>query len=234
MKEELKLFEDYIKNYDRSIKAIDSKYHHTFRVIDYSTQIAKSLNLSEEDTNICKICALFHDIGRFPQYMKYQSYDDYETCDHGDLGEKVLKELGYNNEIVLKAVKYHNKVSIPNNLTERESMFCKILRDADKIDIMLKQANVNKDEVYYIDDYNKNRLLNNRLLEKIDSKNSCLVIYKVTAFIFDVNYKKTFEILKKEDIVNKKMKLIIDKFPNEEAKELENHFNKYLEEKLLS
>ena len=232
MIEEKKLFEEYVRSFDLNIEALMHKYTHTFRVIAYATVIARSLNLSEEEVNTCRICALFHDIGRFPQYMKYKSYYDYETCDHGDLGEEVLRKLGYKDELVLKVVKFHNKVYIPNDLTKKEELFLKITRDADKIDIMIEQAKSNTDEKYYLDEDNKQKLLNNKLLEAIDQKNNTLRILKVTALIFDINFKKSFEILKEKDIINKKMKLIIDKFPNEETFMLKDHFNKFLDDKL--
>ena len=232
MEKELELFENYIKNFDLNKKGIYYKYKHTFRTVSFAEEIARSLNLSEEDINLSKICALFHDIGRFSQYTEFGTFNDLESIDHGDRGEEVLKELDYKNDIVLKAVKLHNKIYLPDGLGERESLFCKIVRDADKIDIMIEQATTNEDEKYYLDEENKNRLLNCELLKSIDNNNDSLKMYKRIAFIFDLNFKRSFEIINEKNLINKKMDIIIDKFPNDETKMFKEFFNNYVNKQL--
>ena len=37
--------------------------------------------------------------------------------------------------VILEAIGYHNKYSLPNNLSEKNLLFCKLIRDADKLDI---------------------------------------------------------------------------------------------------
>ena len=121
------------------------KIDHTFRVVKLCEEIAKSLNLSDEDIELAKFCGLLHDIGRFEQYKQYQTYRDKDSVDHGDLGYEILTEEDYikkyiykeeDENIVLNAVRFHNKLSMPENLSEREKLFLKITRDADKIDIL--------------------------------------------------------------------------------------------------
>ena len=83
--------------------------------------------------------------GRFEQWTKYKSFDDLKTIDHGDLGEELLFKKGLIKnfklddefyDIVSKAIKYHNKYELPDDLTVREKMHAKIVRDADKLDII--------------------------------------------------------------------------------------------------
>ena len=44
----------------------------------------------------------------------------------------------YLQEVILKAVKNHNKFEIENNLNDKELLFTKMIRDTDKIDIYKK------------------------------------------------------------------------------------------------
>ena len=136
MDNEIRIFENYVKDFDKSIPEVEYKYNHTYRVVSYAKQIADSLNLSKEEYNRASICALFHDIGRFPQIRDYDTYSDLISIDHGDKGYEILNELGYDDEIVKTAVKYHNKKEIPK-FDELTDLHCKLVRDADKIDIML-------------------------------------------------------------------------------------------------
>ena len=49
MEEIRKLFNDYAKTFDLKSKNIMYKYHHSYRVMEYATEIAKSLKLNEEE-----------------------------------------------------------------------------------------------------------------------------------------------------------------------------------------
>ena len=89
MKDYLKLFNNYIKTFDYKDKMILHKFHHTYRVMDFCEQIALSVN---EDIKIAQLCGLFHDIGRFEQYKKYQTYSDIHSIDHSEIGAIILKE----------------------------------------------------------------------------------------------------------------------------------------------
>ena len=151
MDKELEFFEKYVSNFDMSNKKVEHKYHHTYRVLEYAKEIAKSLNLDEKEYNRACVCALFHDLGRFPQIRDYDTFVDSESIDHGDKSYEILKENNYNDDIVLKAVKYHNKKYVPK-FDELTDMHCKLVRDADKVDIMLYFLNEPIDNNYDVDD----------------------------------------------------------------------------------
>ena len=118
MKDIMKLFNDYAKTFELKNKNIMRKFHHSYRVMDFSIEIAKSLDLNEEDIRVISIAGLFHDIARFEQWTQFETYIDSKSFDHGDMGYKILKEkfidkLGLTEneqETVLKAVKNHNKL----------------------------------------------------------------------------------------------------------------------------
>lgn len=75
--------------------------------------------------------------------MKYNTFDDLKSVDHAELSVEILRNEGFlsklgceNEEAVYTAILAHNKFEIPKKLTENEVMFAKILRDADKLDIL--------------------------------------------------------------------------------------------------
>ena len=137
-------FDKYVSTYDMNDPDINYKYYHSYRVMNNMELIATKLNLSKEDIHLAKVIGLLHDIGRFEQDKLYDSFKDH-SFDHGDYGVKVLKENKFldnfnitkeDYEVVYKAIKNHNKFAIEENLNERELIFTKMIRDADKIDIL--------------------------------------------------------------------------------------------------
>ncbi len=238
-------FIKYTKPYIKYGKKIELKIKHTMRVKDLCIDIAKSLDLSEKDISLAELCGLLHDIGRFEQWKKYTSYDDLKTIDHGNLGEKILKENNFinrftnnNHDTIFRAVKYHNKYNVPNTLTERNKLFVNITRDADKIDIL--NLFVTGGLVTNVDD---NSIITDKIFKTlIDKKQTYTKDVKTKAdqigvrigFIFDLNYKKSFEIIKEKDIFNKMLDIQINEVTNKELIKqllyLKEYGNKYIEE----
>ena len=147
----MKYFDEYVFNYDMKDPDINYKYYHSYRVMDAMELIAINLNLSNEDIELAKTIGLLHDIGRFEQDRLYNSFKDSEM-DHGDYGVKVLQETNFldklninklDYEVIYKSIKNHNKFKIEDGLTERELLFAKLIRDADKLDILYALGNKN-------------------------------------------------------------------------------------------
>ena len=76
-------FTKYVKTFSDSNYDIDYKYKHSFRVMELSFNISKSLNLSEEEIKLATAIGLLHDVGRFKQLELYNGYSD-QNIDHGD------------------------------------------------------------------------------------------------------------------------------------------------------
>lgn len=230
MDREIELFNNYYARFDNSHKSIKSKYDHTFRVVEYAKKIAHSLNLSDEDINLAKICALFHDIGRFNEVKLFNDLDN-NPFDHGDEGEKVLRELNYDNDIVLKSTKYHNKYSVPDNLDERTKMFCNITRDADKLDILYTQClNIDKEESIekdILDSIYSKKLVNN---SKVSNSSESMI--RGLSFIFDLNFNESFKIIDKDKIIDQKLNILINNNYDKELDKLKIFIDNYLKERL--
>ena len=142
-------FIKYTKMYDLENEHIKRKQEHSIRVMKISKQIAEGLNLSQEEVEIATLIGLLHDIARFEQYTKYCTFEDLESIDHGDYGVDILDkeirkyiETDKYDKIIKLAVKNHNKYKIEEGLTEKEELFAKIIRDADKIDIFYESVDM--------------------------------------------------------------------------------------------
>jgi 5'-deoxynucleotidase YfbR-like HD superfamily hydrolase len=119
------------------------KKKHSLRVAALSGVIAKELGLSNEDIVLAKIIGLLNDIARFEQYQRFQTFNDKISFDHGEFGSKLLLQMdcleGFDHnlrEIISCAVFHHNKINVPGTLSEREMLYTRIVRDADKLDII--------------------------------------------------------------------------------------------------
>ena len=83
------VFEQYLDGYDRENDKVRLKIIHTYGVVDQSTELAKRLKLSAEDTDLARLIALLHDIGRFEQLKRFDSFLP-DTMDHAAYGVHVL------------------------------------------------------------------------------------------------------------------------------------------------
>jgi putative nucleotidyltransferase with HDIG domain len=209
----MKIFDDYVNNFDMNLDGIYLKYYHSYRVQDIACNIAKSLDYNEKDYNLVSICGLFHDIGRFEQFQKYQSFDDHKTIDHGDLGYEILKqgminELGLDDEekeILLMSTKYHNKYAVDKDIKGRMLDICNVIRDADKIDIInlfsskviskgLLEGDLNVSEKCH------EEFMNHKQIVWTDVKTNADRILVYLGFIWDFNYRESFKILKERKL----------------------------------
>jgi len=234
-------FDSYVSNFDMSNKLISLKYDHTYRTVEQSLNICKSLNLNEEDTNIAYLIALLHDFGRFEQVKKYNTFSDIKSIDHADLACKLLFEEGLirefikddkYDEIIRKSIYWHNKYSIDEELNEKELMHAKIIRDADKLDIVYNITNLN--QVNFEDDdsqisENVKEAFKNRIsvkLKKDNTKNDSLLV--MFAFVFDLNYDYSFKYYKENNIIDKMYNKLNNK---NKFKEYVKILNEYIEGK---
>ena len=140
-------FNSYVKKFyskDQKIQAgIELKEKHTARVRENIVRIGRSLNLKENDLLQAETIALFHDIGRFKQYVIYQTFNDRRSENHALLGVRELLQgevlsvlTEEETDLVLKAVEYHNLLDLPWDAPERHLFFSRLIRDADKLDIL--------------------------------------------------------------------------------------------------
>ena len=230
-------FDRYTSNFDMNNDMINRKYYHTYRVAEYSEQISKAENLSENDIELAKVCALLHDIARFRQATEYETFNDLISFDHGDKGYEILLENNYisnyledkeEQDICLKAIKNHNKYVIEDNLTERELYFTKLVRDSDKLDIMDTQRNIVNDGEKEIFLPVLQAFRKNELYKKNYKLNIVSIILMQICFIFDLNFKKSFEILENKKIIERKIVILRENCDKTIVDEIENTVFSYI------
>lgn len=119
---------------------IDLKLKHTFRVVAMMTDVARSEGLV--DVDLAKKLALLHDVGRFSQYQKYETFADILSEDHAALGVRVLKENSVLDDfssdqraLLFWCIEQHNKLHVPEEKPARWIKYLKLVKDADKLDV---------------------------------------------------------------------------------------------------
>lgn len=138
-----KFVEDYLIGSATDISLIQLKIDHTHRVYANAEKITAGLDFIDHETCFCAlVSALFHDIGRFPQYQQYQTFNDRISKDHGQLGASVLKKekfledlTQHQKQLIISCVALHNKKDLPRKLSASLRTICDIVRDSDKLDI---------------------------------------------------------------------------------------------------
>lgn len=158
-----------------------------------------------------------HDIGRFEQHKIYGTYIDFKSIDHGDFGTSVLEKDNYINQyiknkenagIILKAVKNHNKFAIEEGLDEKTNLFCKIVRDADKIDIMEQQGNKIIDTGVFCNDETIESIFKCKQSKNTTVLNDADIVLRILCFVFDFNFNYTFKYVLERNIIPEKIKFL--------------------------
>lgn len=133
---------NFFTTYDQS-DAIIRKHLHCLQVAEISKQISQFVFPNKSQQYIVEIAGLYHDIGRFEQYKKYQTFIDSNSENHAHLGIQLINDhnlfAGVDNkeiELIHTIIENHNKRTIPETIDSYAIAFCNIIRDADKIDIL--------------------------------------------------------------------------------------------------
>ena len=146
--EELRVwFDDYVAGFygdDEFVNAnIKLKEDHSKRTCEEMAYLVEGLGLEPNQKRLLEAIALLHDVGRFEQFVKYRTYNDPRSVNHCLLGldvlnrTKVLEDLEADQrQLIEKTIEYHGMRELPKDLDGQCLLFCKLLRDADKVDIL--------------------------------------------------------------------------------------------------
>lgn len=223
-------FKIFLEKYnDKNQLGFELKVVHTYQVVENVKKIATKLNLSEEDIYLAELIALLHDIGRFEEITFLKQFDSIKF-DHASYGVKMLfydnlirdfiEDNSY-DEIIKTAIDNHSRLSIKKGLSKRCLLHSKIIRDADKLDNFRVKKEEKIETIFpgKVKDKNdiENSILSDKVYKTIQIK-KCVDIRDrktpldywccVLAFVFDLNFKESYEIVKENDYVN----LLIDRF----------------------
>jgi hypothetical protein len=119
------------------------KQNHTARVAVVIRRIGRSLGLDPEKLRVAEAAALLHDVGRFRQYAAYRTFRDQASENHARIGLRLINHnrllAGFSppqRAHIARAVAFHNTAHPPALNDSESRLFLKLLRDADKLDIL--------------------------------------------------------------------------------------------------
>lgn len=226
-------FQDYVDRFVQSSQAdqanIDLKKEHTLRVLAEVRRIMASLKLTPEEARRIELAALFHDIGRFPQFARYGTFQDRKSVNHGLLGYKELRTSALLQGVaweearrILQTVLMHNRLQVVPGLPPELDTMLRVVRDADKLDViavLIREfaSNAGGNSVVTLGLPDKPDRLSRSALEQIRSRG--MVRYEqmhqvndfkllLLSWIYDLNYPRTREIYLERDYVWKIMQTL--------------------------
>ena len=142
--------ETFFTGYTRRFAGADGLLHpmqqlkvaHSWRVVSNAERIMADERWSELHSRVGRGCALLHDVGRFPQYAEFGSFEDHKTINHAVRGAAVLHAEGVlaalpdmARETIFMSVRHHNVRELSPDLPADQIGFVHLVRDADKLDI---------------------------------------------------------------------------------------------------
>ena len=137
-----------------------------------------------------------------------------EDCDEGKLNSEQVKcNEGKLAGLLELAIRQHNKYRVKEGLTERQLMFCNILRDADKVDIFKVNAEVPMEIIYDVTTEElKNGIITKEVLDSFYRKETVLKSLRKSAvdhivghisLLFEIVYPESYRQAKEQGYVYK-------------------------------
>lgn len=119
------------------------KVDHTRRVAADALRIMQAENWPDDRLQEGLWAAWFHDISRFEQFLRYGTFSDRKSIDHGERSAELIAEKKLLDGLpsdattrITEAVRVHNKKSIPPEHQGLQLDLSHLVRDADKLDIL--------------------------------------------------------------------------------------------------
>ena len=130
--------------------------------------------------------------------------------------EQIIKNNEHHNKdtgLLELAIRQHNKYRVKEGLTDKELMFCNILRDADKVDIFKVNADIPMEIIYDVTTEElKNGVITKEVLESFYKKETVLKSVRRSAvdhivghisLLFELVYKESYRQAKEQGYVYK-------------------------------
>jgi HD superfamily phosphodiesterase len=213
-------FKAYTAGYITGEQGLDSgillKREHSLEVLAKARLILDSLGWDDDLRLNTEAAALLHDVGRFPQFARHGTFRDDLSGNHARLGVEVLSRNplladlpGRGRKLVLGCVFLHNKGQVPGGLPEDLEAATRLVRDADKLDIMRVIAKEvlrpgERDRTIVLNLTDSRELYSPDLLERIrhrlpiDYRRLKYVndlVLAVCGWVHDMNYPAAFRLL---------------------------------------
>lgn len=89
-----KAFAEYTAAYNADDPKIKLKIDHTYRVAALCERIAKAAGMCAYDVELAWLSGMLHDVGRFEQIKRYNTFSDADSVDHAKFGADLLFKDG--------------------------------------------------------------------------------------------------------------------------------------------
>jgi putative nucleotidyltransferase with HDIG domain len=216
--------EDFVSRNPASGDMMALKKDHTLRVSRFAIDIGRSLKLGQQELNLVEVTALLHDIGRFEQYERFHTFSDKISVNHALLGvsiyrkENILHDVDEKTaDLILRVISYHNRAAIPGDETPACLYYSRLLRDADKLDIwdvVLRSyespTGIQNAALFHdLPDHPEisSAVINSIRREAIVCTGDIRTLNDFKLFhmswVFDINFRRTFEILRKRRYIER-------------------------------
>lgn len=244
------VFEQYLDGYDRENDKVKLKIVHTYGVVAWSTEIADRMKLSGEERTLAQIIALLHDIGRFEQLKRFDSFLP-DTMDHAAYGVRVLFDEGMIrrfvredtwDEVIRTAIARHSDFELRGISDERTLFHAKLIRDADKLDncrVKLEDdfetflgAPAEEVSLSAITPKVREDALAGRSILSSDRVTPMDYWVSYLVYFYDLNYRASLDIVEENDYVRRLIRRIpyLDPETDSVMGELERRLVKYVSE----
>ena len=241
-------FASYVSAYDMKDSKIALKAVHTYRVAGLCRSIAEDIGLSKEDRFVAWMSGMLHDIGRFEQLKRFDSFEP-TTMDHAAYGVQVLFEEGMIrqfvpedtwDDIIRTAIARHSDFHLEGITDNRTLLHARLIRDADKLDncrvklqddlLVFMGASGKEIGAQEITPVVYDTVLKDQCIYSPDRVTKMDYWVSYVAYFCDIYFRASFDIIEEHDYLNK----IIDRIPysNPDTKQkMENirtHLAKYI------
>ncbi|MBN1636010.1 MAG: HD domain-containing protein [Deltaproteobacteria bacterium] len=249
-----KWFDAYVASFNTGDsdfqKNITLKDDHSRCVCREIRELGSQIGLFQNELLLCEVIGLFHDVGRFDQYARFQTFADMLSVNHAELGVEILKENKVLccfpeelKDLIFRIISYHNLADLPLEETTTCLFYTRLLRDADKLDIWrvvteyysnstthsnraielsLPDTNNISREVY--EDIMNRQIVDVRHIKNINDFKLLQV-----GWVYDINFLPTLEKIRDRRYLEKINAVLTDSV---EVKEIFSAVESYLYEKL--
>lgn len=246
-------FEEYLDGYDREDDKIKLKIVHTYGVVACAAEIAKRMGLCREDRELAAIIALLHDIGRFEQLKRFDSFMP-GTMDHAAYGaeilfgeQKMIRRFVCDDQfdsIIQTAIAMHSSFELGAISDERTLLHARLIRDADKLDNCRVKLEESLEILLEVPESEAGtHKISPKVWESCMNRTSVLSSDRVTpvdywvsyvAQYYDINFPETFSIMKEENYVPRIVERIHYTDPDtaEKMQILTQNMEQYMMEKI--
>jgi hypothetical protein len=227
----LKYTDNFNLENEKHQQSIIMKKKHTFDVCGWTRKIGRRSSMHTRDMLIAETAALLHDAGRFEQCRSFGTFWDKHSFNHAEAGAEIIRKNNLlhrftdeERHIIMTAVRYHNVFRIPDYIRGRDLFFLKLLRDADKMDILnifshyYRQPVESRCHIAGLDLLDCNScspgiaddLRNWRNANRDMVRTTVDHILLKLSFLFDINFDESLAILSKEGCIERLVRALPD------------------------